>query len=37
MKIIVRKRDSGKARELLAAARDMKAVIASDSPERLRE
>lgn len=34
---IVRGRDSGKARELLAAARDMKAVIASDDPERLRD
>lgn len=37
MKIIVRNRDSGKARELLAAARDMKAIVASDNPERLRE
>lgn len=34
---IVRGRDSGKARELLATARDMKAVIASDDPERLRD
>jgi len=34
---IVRGRDSGKARELLVAARDMKAVIASDDPERLRD
>jgi len=37
MKIIVRPRDSGKARELLAVARDMKAVVASDNPERLRD
>ena len=37
MKIIVRPRDSGKARELLEAARNMRAVVASDNPERLRD
>lgn len=36
MKIIVRGRDSGKARELIAAARDAKAIIATDDVERLR-
>lgn len=37
MKIIVRPRDSGKARELLTTASKMKAVVASDNPERLRD
>ena len=36
MKIIYRERDSGKARELLETARDMKAVVATDDVERLR-
>ena len=37
MIIIARQRDSGKARELLLAARDNKAVVATDNVERLRE
>lgn len=37
MNIIVRGRDSGKARELLETARGLKAVVASDNRERLRE
>lgn len=37
MIMIVRGRDSGKARELLQTAQKEKATIVSDNPERLRE